>query len=193
MTRRRIAIAIGCAACASAGACADILGIDDGIPRTEDAAAWDASVPDVTALPDADALDALDALDAPVETATSPLACGASTCNVFGQACCRTGSASQADAESFACVADDAGCAGLRVTCDDSTSCAALGHPGMECCAVVPDGGTAATSTACVAKGACGAGVVMCQPGDDEICDVDAGQSCLPSVATILGWTICKT
>jgi hypothetical protein len=164
--------------------CADILGIDDGTPRTYDDASIDVSN-DVTTFPDVK-------LDAPVDAApdvpNSPLPCGDASCNAIVQACCRTGSATLPDAEAFACIADDASCSGLKVTCADSKNCTAQGHPGEECCAVVPDGGTIATSTTC-SKTSCGA-AGMCQPGDDEICTGDA--SCKPSVQTIVGWMLCK-
>lgn len=167
-------------------ACADILGIDDGKVRTEDASSIDAPA-DVTSDVAADA-----PADAAIEAATSPLACGTSTCNALTEACCRTGDPADASAQTFACVAGDAGCAGLRVTCDDPSTCAALGHAGEECCAEVFDGGTYATDTACVAPGTC-SGTVMCAPGDDELCaGGDSGKTCQPSIQTVIGFMICK-
>jgi len=186
MTRRRLGLALGCAfACA----CANILGIDDGNPRESDGATTDSSVPDVTSLPDVTEPDVV--VEAAPDVPVSPLACGDASCNAITEACCRTGSASQADAESFACAPADASCAGLRVTCDESANCTALGHPGEECCAVLPDGGSVAIGTACVAAGTCST-VTLCEPGDDEVCNADAGKSCNPSSSTILGWEICK-
>lgn len=167
-------------------ACADVLGIDDGIPRDYDAAIVDASLPDAK-VPDVTTPDA--PVDAGIDVPMSPLVCGSSTCNALVEGCCRMGSVSQADAETFACAQSCDG--GLFITCDESANCAALGKP-IECCAITPDGGTNATSTACVAPGTC-SGAVMCRPGDDELCDFDAGEMCLPSVATILGYSICKT
>jgi hypothetical protein len=165
------------------GACADILGIDDGIPRQPDASI-DASIVDAAG---ADAIS-----DAGIDVPVSPLTCGTSTCNALDQACCRLGDPLVADAESFACVSDAAACsAGLLVTCDEAANCTALGHPGDVCCALIPDGGTAATATKCMPAPSCG--VIICEPGDDEACDVDAGQSCLPSIQTVLGYDICKT
>ena len=165
--------------------CADILGIDDGKPRTyEDASIPDASS-DVTTLPDAKG----DAADAAPEAATSPMPCGDASCNAIVEACCRTGSQTQADAQAFACIASDASCGGLKVTCADNANCAAQGHPGEECCAFIPDGGTIATSTGCIKASSCGGGD-MCTPGDDENCTGDA--SCQPSIQTIVGWMICK-
>jgi len=181
------------ASCGFVAACAQILGIDDGIPRTsDDASVLDASTPETTTLPDATPPP----VDAPPDVPTSPLACGTNTCNALVQGCCRTGDPVDAAAQSFACVTDAAACTGgLVVTCDNATTCAALGHPGDVCCANVPDGGAYATKTTCVAAAACTAagGAILCTPGDDEVCDVDAGQSCLPSVQTIVGWDLCKT
>jgi hypothetical protein len=168
-------------------ACADILGIDDGIPRVEDASIADSSF-DVTTLPDVSSADV--GIDVPM----SPLSCGTTTCNALTENCCRTGDPSDASGESFACVsgASPGACdGGLVIVCDDAKNCVALGLPGDICCADVPDGGTIATSTSCVAPGKCN-GAIMCLPGDDEVCKVDAGQTCKPSVATILGYTICK-
>jgi hypothetical protein len=165
--------------------CADILGIDDGTPRTYEDASVDAPI-DVTTLPDAKA-DVV-AADVAPDVPKSPLPCGDASCNAIVQACCRTGSATQTDAQAFACIAGDASCGGLKVTCADHLNCAAQGHPGEECCAVLPDGGTVATSTTCSAT-SCGARG-LCQPGDDEICTGDA--SCQPSIQTIVGWMLCK-
>jgi hypothetical protein len=176
-------------ACAGIAACADILGIDDGVPRTyDDASIEDASLPETTSIPDATPPPTDAGIDVPV----SALACGDASCNALTEACCRTGVVTDASVQSFACVSDASACKnGLVVTCDDSTNCAALGHPGEACCAEVPDGASMATKTSCVPANAC-TGMIMCQAGDDEICDVDAGQSCLPSMQTIVGWTICK-
>ena len=168
--------------------CANILGIDDGTPRTyEDASVVDASG-DVTQLPDVQTKDVA-VVDVAPDVPKSPLPCGDASCNAYVQACCRTGDPVDASAQSFACVAPDASCAGLKVTCADDSNCAAEGHAGEECCAEVPDGGGPATSTACVKTGACG-GTPMCQPGDDENCTGDA--SCKPSITTVVGWMICK-
>ncbi len=177
--------------CASVSACADILGIEDGTPREYDASAFDAPM-DTTVLPDAKVVDVVSA-DVPIDVPTSPLACGTSTCNALKEGCCRTGSFSQADAESFACVPSAAACdGGLFVTCDEPANCAAQGHAGDVCCGVFIDGSTTvAGSTACTTASACN-GVFVCVPGDDEMCAFDAGQGCKPSSATILGWDICK-
>ena len=167
--------------------CADILGIDDGTPRTY----GDSSVPDgssdATTLPDVK-------VDAPLDVApdvpNSPLPCGDASCNAIVQACCRTGDPIDASGQSFACIAGDASCVngGVKVTCADSQNCTAQGHPGEECCAILPEGGSIATSTAC-SKTTCGT-AGLCQPGDDEICTGDA--SCKPSIQTIVGWMLCK-
>jgi hypothetical protein len=173
-------------------ACADILGIDDGKPRSDDASIPDTGSPDTTALPDASSDGEGGVVDAAPDVPTSPLACGMATCDALTQVCCRTGDPSDASTQTFACVATPSDCKnGLAVTCAESANCTALGHPGEECCGVVPDGGSIATSTACVAPGAC-KGVLLCQPGDDEDCALDAGQTCSASVATILGFLICR-
>lgn len=176
------------AACTALCACAQILGIDDGTPRTyADGSIVDASE-ETTTLP-----EAAPPVDAGIDVPFSALACGTSTCNAVTEGCCRQGDPIDAMAQSFACVSDASDCdGGLVVTCDDSLNCAALGHAGYECCATVPDGGSIATKTTCVVKGTC-TGTLMCTPGDDELCNADAGQSCLPSIQTIVGWTICKT
>ncbi|HEY1955982.1 MAG TPA: hypothetical protein VGH28_10215 [Polyangiaceae bacterium] len=182
MSRRPIFFALLVAA-GAAGACADILGIDDGTMRTADAT--------VDAPADVTVDVAIDApKDAAIEAATSPLTCGNATCIAPAQACCRTGDPTDASDQTFTCVAADAGCAGLRVTCDDTASCVGLGHPGTICCAEV-EGGSIALDTACVAPGTCD-GVVMCAPGDDELCANDAGAACGESSVTILGYTICR-
>jgi hypothetical protein len=168
-----------------ASACADILGIDDGKPRTyEDASIPDASA-DVTTLPDVKP-EAL--ADVAPDVPTSPLECGDASCNAITQACCRTGDPVDASTQSFACITAAATCSGLKVTCSDNANCAAQGNVGLECCAEV-DGGTVATTTACAKPGTC-SGAPMCQPGDDENCTGDSG--CKPSTQTIIGWTICK-
>lgn len=167
-----------------AAGCADILGIDDGKPRTyEDASIPDVVSNDVTSLPDASTNDA------PPDVPNSPLPCGDASCNAYVQACCRTGDAVDASTQAFACIEAGATCTGLKVTCADNANCAAQGHIGEECCAVVPDGGSIATSTTCIKASSCGGGD-MCQPGDDENCTGDA--SCQPSIQTIVGWRICK-
>jgi len=162
--------------------CADILGIDDGTPRT-----YDASIDvsnDVTTL-DAKSEAAADVV-AP-DVPKSPLACGKSSCNAYVEACCRTGDALDASAQTFTCIAADASCAGLKATCAETANCTAQGHVGAECCAIIPDGSAIATSTACAS--ACGA-AALCQPGDDENCTGDA--SCQPSIQTVIGWMLCK-
>ncbi len=103
------------------------------------------------------------------------------------------GDPSLADAETFACVGSSAQCdGGLFVTCDEPANCTAQGHPGDVCCGFLPpEGGAIAVGTACMPAGQCN-GVLVCEPGDDEMCKFDAGQACKPSTATILGWMICK-
>lgn len=178
-------------AASSIYACATLLGIDDGVPRQQDS-----SVGDSSSTPEAGA-DVVNDVGADVASdvvvPVSPLACGTSTCNALVEGCCRSGDPADASAESFGCVSDAAACkGGLVVTCDETANCTALGHLGDVCCAVIPDSGNAATSTVCMPFASC-TGAIMCRPGDDEACDVDAGQSCLPSAQTILGYDICKT
>ncbi len=167
--------------------CADILGIDDGTPRSyEDASLSDVSS-DVTTLPDAK--NDVAPADVAVDVPNSPMPCGDASCNAIVEACCRTGSSTDTDAQAFACMASDASCAGLKVTCADNANCAAQGHAGEECCALVPDGGSISNGTACTSASSC-TGTGMCQAGDDENCGPEAG--CKPSIMTIVGWTICK-
>ncbi len=150
-------------AASSICACASILGIDDGKPREPDASIPDVSVPETT--PD------VVIVDVGVDVPTSPLVCGTSTCNALVEGCCRTSDPADASAYSFDCVSDAASCSGgLIVTCDESANCTALGQPGTVCCAVVPDGGSVATSTQCLPYLDC-FGAFMCQPGDDEMCN----------------------
>ena len=185
MRRRALITGLGLL---GAGACANILGIDDGTPRQ-----YDASMPDVSDNADAppDVGVVVEAgVDAP---ATSPLLCGKSTCNALAEACCRKGDPLDASTQTFGCITDAAACAtGLVVTCDETTTCDALGHSGDVCCAEVADGGSVAIRTRCIPRAQCN-GNIMCQPGDDEVCDPDAGQSCQPSISTIVGWDVCKT
>jgi hypothetical protein len=168
-----------------ASACADILGIDDGIPRNVDASVPDVFVADVVVLPDV-------VVDAGIDVPTSPMACGTSSCNALTEACCRLGDPSDASGETFLCVTDAAACAkGLLATCVGPDNCTALGHPGDTCCGIIPDGGGVVTKATCVPAKTC-TGAILCGPGDDEACDVD-GQTCKPSIASALGFLICKT
>jgi hypothetical protein len=131
-------------------------------------------------------------VDTGIDVPISPLLCGKSTCNALIELCCRTGDPLDASGEIFTCMTDAAACSGLAVVCDEPANCTAQGHPGDVCCAIVPDGGSIANRTACVPQAACKGGL-MCQPGDDEMCRFDAGETCKASIATILGWDICKT
>jgi len=183
MSRRRLLLGAIVFWCVSAFACADILGIDDGKPRQYDAS--------IDSPAETSPLD-VKANDAPPPP-MSPLVCGTSTCNAITQACCRTGNPSAADAQSFACIPSGDTCdGGLLVVCDEPKNCTAQGHPGDECCALVPEGGSIAYATACVKPGACAANALLCEPGDDEMCNFEAGQTCAASVATVIGWDLCK-
>lgn len=188
-------VALG-AELALALACSDILGIDDGAAR------GDASVEASAADAGADASPPIDsgpkdvAVDVPDTAPYSPLLCGASTCNAAFEGCCRTGPPDpDAASYTFACVSKVTDCTGadsVLVTCDRPDNCAAQGHPGTICCGLAPIG-QLAKSFGCVAAASCASmGAIMCEPGDDELCDQDAGQACLPSSITAVGWLICK-
>jgi hypothetical protein len=180
--------------------CATILGIDDGIPRGQDA-----SVSDVQEAATVDgALDgALDAmLEAEVEAAPppySPLLCGSNTCNAATQGCCSHKStlADGAVAYAYGCIEDDGGVCdgGQLITCDRPDNCDKQGHTGEVCCAF----GTASPSTvACAPASSCDypdGGVPayrICEPGDDELCEPDSGKTCLPSNSAAVGYVLCK-
>ena len=101
--------------------CAAILGLDDGTPRTSDAAVdapFDAA---------ADARDAGN--DAASDAPFSPLSCGNTDCNLaIGEACCRTG------ATSYQCVTSKAACAGTYIPCDRPSQCPATDAGAQTCC-----------------------------------------------------------
>lgn len=180
--RRRILLAVTVFA-AGIAACADILGIDDGIPRTNDASI------DVTtndAAPDVrDA--ATDVSDAPF----SPLFCGTgNTCNfAAGEACCRTGSAT------YVCVKDAAACSGTYIPCDRPSQCP-QDAGAMACCTtdVLNDGGIyVAESVGCVPAGNCApipSHYILC--GDDSGADCPPEAGCGPSVSALPPFLICK-
>jgi hypothetical protein len=179
-------------------ACADVLGIDDGIPRGPADATTDATT-------DAAKLDA-GTVDAQSEAAVeagpppySPLSCGTSTCNAVTQGCCSrtTTQTDGAVSYAYACIDDDGGSCdgGQLVTCDRPDNCDKQGHVGDVCCSFE----TAQPSTVfCTTADSCDypdGGVPafrLCEPGDDELCQPDSGKSCLPSIATAVGFLICK-
>ena len=180
----------------SLGACASILGLDDGVPRGTDAGASDATL-DVISKDGAPDVIADVVLDVPpdVPGPFSPLSCGKDTCNAVTQGCCRTGYDDAASPYSYVCVNDAGACtstSAVFVGCDRAENCPAQGSPGHICCANVVIGNLA-SGVACVGPSACGpdAGVILCGPGDNELC-MARGNACLPSTVTIVGWNICK-
>jgi hypothetical protein len=182
MSGRRVAFALSCVG--AAAACANILGIDDGIPR-------DASV-DV-GMQDASDGDADAAVDAPPEAPFSPFACGTLTCNfALGETCCEKGDAT------FDCVDGSAACKGagsLYIPCDGPEQC--VGDAGAkECCTtdVLTDAGTyVATSVSCLTAAQCTpipTHYVLC--GGDSGADCSDATMCEISVTTLPGFLICK-
>ena len=173
-------------------ACANILGIDDGIPRAEDA-----SVSDVHA--EGAVLDAgLDA-DSQAEAASpySPLSCGSATCNAVTEGCCSRKSAVDGSVVyAYSCIADDGGSCdgGQLITCDRPDNCDKQGHVGEVCCAL---GTTPPSTVACTSALDCdypetGLAYRLCEPGDDELCQPDSGKSCSPSASAAVGYLLCK-
>ena len=175
-------------------ACASILGIDDGIPRAQDA-----SLGDVHA--EAASLDAgLDG-DAQAEAAPppySPLSCGKTTCNAVTQGCCSRKStlADGGAVYAYACIDDDGGdCdGGQLIACDRPDNCDKQGHAGEVCCAL---GTTPPSTVACTPALDCdypeaGLAYRLCEPGDDELCQPDSGKTCLPSASSAVGYVLCK-
>jgi len=185
MTRRRrrcVGLA-SFALIASAAACANILGIDDGIPRTTDASA------DVTIDVETDAMN--DVVDAGPDIPFSPLSCDKTTCNfALGQTCCRTGAAT------FACIDAGDSCSGLLIPCDRADQCPPDDAGAQECCTtdILTDGGIyVATGVGCMPTAKCSpipTHYLMC--GDLDAADCPDGTSCTPSVSTLPPFLICK-
>jgi hypothetical protein len=159
-------------------ACADILGIDDGIPRT-----YDASVDGGL-----DAADAGDAADAVVDK-FSPLHCGNATCNfAAGQSCCWSDAG-------FGCSATPQ-CDGVYIPCDRPEQCAQApdAEPNV-CCAddTSVEGGAIATAVACLPASQCTSTFnrfPLC--GDDSGVECQGDASCGESVFTLPTFLICK-
>jgi hypothetical protein len=177
----------------SLAACADILGIDDGLPRSEDA-----SLADVQ---EAATIDA--AADAPEEAEAeaapppfSPLSCGTDTCNAVSQGCCsrHTTQTDGAVVYSYACIDDDGGSCdgGQLVTCDRPDNCDKQGHVGDVCCTTVATAPVVCTSAIACDHPEAGLAYRLCEPGDDELCEPDSGKKCLPSASSSVGWLLCK-
>ncbi len=158
---------------AGASACGLILGIDDGIPRSQDGG------------PDATTTDA--AKDV-VPDGFVPLLCGATSCNLgTGQACCRTGPTT------FDCIDAGATCSGTLIQCDRPEVCPADDAGPNVCCAdlVSTEAGVVATSVSCKSE-------ALCIPSQHAwLCD-DAGEcfpdasGCVQSSFTIPPYSICK-
>ena len=155
-------------------ACAEVLGIEDGVPRESDAAV-DRSV----SPPDSSAR-------------AVPLACGASSCLAAGESCCRSSLDAGPDATSasFRCLSDAAACSGqadVLYPCDRTAGCAV----GRVCCAY----SSGRTGSKCVALSECagdGGGTVLCAPDSSTECAPDSGLTCKPSTVTALGFYVCK-
>ncbi len=148
---------------ASAG-CADVLGIDDGIPRGDAGA----NTPDTF----------------------SPLQCGASTCDfAAGESCCVGNGGSGPT-----CIGPNDDCATLFVPCDRSSQCPQDDEAGpVVCCAdyAMTDAGNVAFAVSCVAKTDCNAQnleVPLCGGGATD-CSGDA--SCGASTVALPGFSIC--
>ena len=182
--RRRILVAVAIVA-AGVAACADILGIDDGTPRTNDASL------DVTTGGDA-ASDVHDgSVDGAPDAPFSPLYCGANnTCNfAAGEGCCRTG------ASTYTCVDAATSCPGMFIPCDRPSQCPKTAEGGaQQCCTndVVNDSGVyVAQSVSCVPTGKCTpipSHYILCDTDAD--CPTDAG--CGQSVSALPTFLICK-
>ena len=158
--------------------CADILGIDDGIPRTYDAS--------LEASSDA----APDAKDAAVDNFV-PLHCGSITCNFgAGESCCWDGDGG------FACDISPTACNGTYIPCDRSEQCAQGGDAGpIVCCGhyVSAEGGAVANDVACLPASQCTSAAsrfVLC--GDDSGAECPADASCQLSAFTLPTFLFCR-
>lgn len=178
MRRRAIAAA---ACCATVAACADVLGIDDGLPRAYDASI-DVSIGDASN-PDVDDASLSDG-------AYMPLFCGQTTCNfAIGEGCCRTGT-------TYQCVDAAATCTGIYIPCDRPAYCPTTDAGPMQCCAtdVVNDAGqSVAQSVACKPTAQClpiPSHYVLCDDDSSAECPIDA--SCSASVTTLPTFLICR-
>ncbi len=162
-------------------ACASILGIDDGTPRSDDASV-DVAPIDVIVVEDASDGDA----------PFSPLSCGESTCNfAIGQACCRTGD------EEYFCVKGAAACnGGTYIPCDRSSQCPATDAGPRLCCTTddLTDAGTyVASSVGCLPSAQCSpipTHYILC--GDDSGADCPPEAGCGQSVSTLPPFLLCK-
>ena len=160
-------------------ACAAILGIDDGTPRTDDAAV-DASQADADA-----AVDVV--VDAGEGGPFVPLKCGQATCNfALGQACCRTGSTS------FVCMDAGVTCSGTLIECDRPEMCPPDDAGPVVCCGDLSDteAGVVASAVSCKSEALCAYSTHAYFCDDAGECPADA--SCLQSTVTLPTYLICK-
>ncbi len=166
-------------ALAGAAGCADILGIDDGIPRTFDAGG-DATV-DASGDAKADVTDAGQAF--------WPLHCGSAVCDFgAGQSCC------WGPDGGFFCVSSPSQCGGMDIPCDRAEQCAQDAGPAV-CCATYAgvEGGAIATSVSCLGATLCNSGssrLILC--GNDSGVDCQGDASCAASSFTLPTFDICK-
>ena len=173
--------------CVTVGACADILGIDDGIPRGGDAS-LDAPADVAPDVRDAGASDGK--ADAPA----NGISCGGSTCNVAaGEACCRTGTST------YQCVTSQSACNGTYIPCDRPSQCPPTEAGAETCCTtdVLNEAGTdyVAESVGCHPHQQClGAPThyILCGDGDASADCPGPDAGCLPSTSTLPPFLICK-
>lgn len=125
--------------------------------------------------------------------------CGTASCAVDTEVCCRTHTGGTVGSDSFACT-PPASCADstatLAIPCDDTADCAALGHPGTVCCAVVasqpPSQTTRAIAVSCENPAVCiskNSRVYLCDPKDPNPCP--SGAACKLSIGTLVGYYLC--
>ncbi len=168
--------------------CASILGIDDGIPRTDDGSVMDVGVTDVASQPDVVDAGMDDVTDA---APFSPLSCGAVTCNfAVGEACCRTG------ASTYKCIDAGAKCADTLIPCDRKEQCAGGDAGPRDCCTtdVLTDAGTyVATAVACMPVAQCSPVPIHYDLCDDlDAADCPDGTTCTQSTTTLPTFYICR-
>ena len=169
---RRIRWWLAAALCSGAVGCADLLGLDDGIPRTDGGGVADA---------------------APTTDRFAPLHCGSSTCNFAAvQSCCWDD-----EAGTETCKNANEDCGGLYVPCDRSSQCAQGGEAGpIVCCAdyeANDAGAITATGVSCVPASDCTRAnlrFVLCGDGTSADCQGDA--SCVVSDAALPTFSVCQ-
>jgi hypothetical protein len=155
-------------ACLTAG-CSDLLGIDDGIPRT------DASPADVA-----------------VTDAFVPLHCGSTSCNFAAlESCCVDD-----DSGAQTCASATTTCSGLFIPCDRSSQCAQEGDAGaIVCCAdyEATEAGVVAMGVSCIPAADCNAAndrFVLCG-GPSGAADCPADASCGVSTTSLPSYPVC--